>query len=178
MEGPHKIHVKLGASEFTYEGSEAGASQAYEKFLAALQTVPASQAVPAPANGLTVPPREMPAASTGHTPALMARVYSEDPRTGISLRVLPRTDDRDSDAIVLILYGYAILRNEHAILAGQLTKAAKQSGLTAVTRVDRHLTAIKYAEMTTKSGQRSGSRYGLNNRGTAYASELLERLLA
>ncbi len=92
----------------------------------------------------------------------------------ISLRYLPKTEMAESDALLLLLYGYEKLKGQDAVLGTQLLRAAKQSGLT-FERVDRPLS--RHESLLLKGGARKGTKYSLNNQGRIKAMEILRTLL-
>ena len=80
----------------------------------------------------------------------------------------------ESDALLLLLYGYAQLRNQDQVLGTQLLRAAKQSGLN-LERVDRALS--KHESLLLKGGARKGTKYSLNNQGRTRAVEIMKAML-
>jgi hypothetical protein len=178
MDTVHKMHVKLADAEFSAEGSEEAVQRQYEAFLVALEQARSAPRTPPspPAAGVNHAKRDAPEVGAADA-ALLSRVFKHDSATGIvSLRALPRGENQTANAILLLLYGFAELRNEHDVSIIQLGKAAKQSGST-FERADRTLLAAGYMDLVTKAGTKSGGRYGLNNRGATKAQELLASIL-
>lgn len=176
MTDPHKIRVRIGENEFEASGPEELVKEQFERWLAAIQALSGQAAKPTATNkpsddssgAADVPPGgELDSELIGRAFLLTNDV--------VSLRMLPRTEAVQSDALLLLLLGYATLRNETMVLGTQLTRAAKQSGL-GVDRVDRALS--RYDALLLKGGARKGSRYGLNNQGRARAQELLRQMLS
>lgn len=171
MASPYKIRVKLGTNEFEAEGPEKVVKEQFESFLEIAQTpiavVPRqSPAAPTPANG----------AINGDaiSAEMLARAFVVDQDGQVSLRIVPRTNDRDADGLLILLYGFLKLSNQMDVLSGRLLRAAQTSGLSVV-RVDR--TFMPHMELITKGGKRVGSRWGLNNRGIAKAEEIIADML-
>jgi hypothetical protein len=165
---PYKLHVKIGTSEFNAEGTEAAVQAQYASFLEAIRTQPAGAQVKPPGKEEeeVPPPPEI-------NPDLLARAYVNDGKGAISLRVLPKTEDVEGDAILLLIYGFRVLANMESVLAGPLTDAARTSGLN-LARVDRSVgTNNQYIQ---KGGSKRGSRYALNNPGIQRAQSLLKGL--
>lgn len=181
MDANYKIQVKIGDAEFQAEGPEQIVSTQFDRFIdviaarkAAVNTThqeTKKETADSTGNGSgTIPVVETPSVL-----ALHERVFSLDDRAGLSLRVLPKTDAPEADAVMLILYGYATLRSQHDVLSVQIGKSAQQSGVN-IDRLDRAL--LTHTQYVTSAGQKGGKKYGLNNRGLARAKELLEGLLA
>jgi len=183
MDADHKIQVKIGGAEFVAEGSEQAVQDQFKAFLAVMEKV--GNALPAaptpatnspPANNHNPGLRDQGGQPNAVDDALLARVFKQDDKGVVSLRALPRGENQTADALLLLLYGYAILRKETDVSIIQLGKAAKQSGC-SFDRADRVLTTSGYMDLVTKAGTRSGGKYGLNNRGTLKAEEILSAIL-
>jgi hypothetical protein len=170
---PHKIHVRLGDAEFTAEGNESTVQAQYEAFLKVLDRIGSSPAKP------KVSPSD-PDKKVGQLgapdKATFARVYSDDPQKGVSLKALPKGDKVNADALLLILYGYHVLRQVDTVTAIQLGRSAKQSGF-EFDRADRIFESAGYDKLVSKSGQRAGSKYSLMNPGLVKAGELVGTVL-
>jgi hypothetical protein len=95
-------------------------------------------------------------------------------KDGISLKYLPKGDNRDADAALLLLLGFWKLKGEEAVLGTHLIKAARVSGIT-LDRIDRAL--MKHKSLFLTGGARKGVRYTLNNQGKLKAQEMLKALL-
>jgi hypothetical protein len=171
MAVPYKLHVKLGESEFSGEGPEASIKADYDKFLSAASTKPAGPPrSPSPSgNGSAIPPDSGQIDET-----ILKRVFAVDDNGGVSLRLLPRSDRRDADALVALLYGFRKLSDQSDIGSGTLMAAAKTSGL-QLTRIDTVLAA--YRHLVTEGGYRRGKRYGLNNQGIAHAEQVIAGMM-
>jgi hypothetical protein len=169
--GPHRVRIKIGDAEFEAEGSEESVKQQYADFLAAMAARPAATATPKQqAPGGTTPPPD----GAGITDDLMASVFKVDGDL-ISLQFLPKGENVKADALMLLLYAYATLKNQQMVLGTQLVRAANQSGL-GLERVDRSLDGYEGQNLVLKGGVRKGTKYGLNNQGKKKAEELLKAL--
>lgn len=166
----HKIQVRLGDAEFSAEGSEDAVKEQYGQFLELVRGRVAAPPRQPTSTALAAAAAQPPAS----VDALTDRVFDRDKAGKVSLKALPTGASRDADALVLLLYGYRKLLDVHAIVGSQLLRAARQSGL-QIDRVDIPL-AVR-AEFITTAGARRGKRYGLNNRGVAYAEDLLARVV-
>lgn len=170
-DGNTRIRVKIGSSEFDAEGPTELVRQQYDEFLKAVSSVNLAASVPS--QNLSAPPPANPNPSQETPPdAVMQRIFSIDQGV-VSLLDLPKTQTREADALLLILYGYRQLKNETSLLGSQLMKAANKSGLD-IDRIDRVID--RYDEMLMKSGKRRGIKYGLKNRGMAKAKELYAQI--
>ena len=102
------------------------------------------------------------------------RVFAVDGDV-VSLKVLPKTEKRDADGIVMLLWGFSHMKNLTQVPAGDLKAGAKKSGISD-DRIDR----ISYAnrEYIQKGGSRRWTRYGLTNPGADYAITVIKGMLA
>ncbi|MBS0187495.1 MAG: hypothetical protein JSS51_05470 [Planctomycetes bacterium] len=173
--GLHSIRVKLGASEFEATGTKESVDEQYKLFLEAIkaQSAPAAVAAAAGAAGEKTPPAGSdPAASDGVPDEIINRAFSIE-GDSVSLNVLPSSENRDADTILLLLWGYQKLRGMNAVGATPLAASARKSGL-AIDRIDRVVAPVRQYYQT--GGQRKGMRYSLNNPGRAYAGRMLRGL--
>lgn len=177
MTSPHKIHVKLGPYEFEAEGSEAVVKEQFSLFLDIARTPPPPPPTP--------PPSELPIGDKGNsgngcnpihslTEDMLTRIFSVDQEGQVSLRILPQTDNRDADALLILLYGFRVLSDQMDVLSGRLLRAMKISGLT-INRIDRAMAPNN--ELVTRGGAKTGTRWGLNNRGVTKAEEIIAGVL-
>jgi hypothetical protein len=174
MAETHKLRIKIGDAEFEAEGSQESIKLQYDAFLAALAATPKSAAKPPfpwEGQGGGAPD---PAANQDQD-QLIGKAYNVDgDKDLVSLKYLPKGENREADALLLLLYGYSKLKGAEAVLGTQLLKAARQSGLT-LDRVDRHI--AKHDAFLMKGGARKGMKYSLNNQGFVKAAELLKLLM-
>ena len=105
--------------------------------------------------------------------SFLDRVFRVDGEV-VSLRAMPRTPKAQSDALILLLYGYSRIKNQHDVTAPRLAQAAKQTGI-QTERLDRIL--AQNNGFVVKAGFKKGVRYGLNNPGMKRCEELLSSLL-
>lgn len=168
MSDTHKIQIKLGDSEFLAEGSEKAVQGQYELFLKALAALPASP--PGKNKNVNGDGRPlMPESEIDQ--AYLDRVFLRDEETGgVSLRILPRTDKNNADALIVLLYGYRVLSERHDVTSGDLLGSARLSGLT-FGRLDH--TIKTHQSLITEGGLRRGKKYGLNNQGVNHAEKTI-----
>jgi hypothetical protein len=171
MPDVHRIKVKLGDAEFEAEGSQEAVQAQYDRFLEAVALIGAKPAK-TPPNSLREKHVFTPDAEFDD--ALMSRVFELRDDGLVVLRVQPTTDERDADALVMLLFGYRRLKNEQQVLATQLLKAARQSGL-GIERVDRAI-ATYMPRFILRGGQRKGTTYTLTTQGAVRAEEVIEQM--
>jgi hypothetical protein len=164
----HSIRVKIGGDEFEASGTEQSVKEQYSLFLSARSTAPSLPArrvdlgdVPPP------PPPEL-----GIPPETVQMVFSVRGES-VSLNALPRGENADADALIMLLWGFAQLRNTTAVTAGVLMAAARTSGL-QLDRIDRVLSSQQMYVL--RAGAKRGTRYSLTNPGRQYAANLIATL--
>jgi hypothetical protein len=178
MTVPHKIHVKLGQNEFEAEGLEETVKDQFAMFLEAIKTV--AHSPPPPPVQPARPEDHQNNGGNGSRVTTICRdvlnqVFLLDADGQVSLRVLPQSQTRDADGLLLLLFGHRVLANQTDVLSGRLIAAAETSGLT-VDRVDRILSP--YMDLVTKGGVKSGSRWGLRNTGVTRAEEIIHTMVS
>ena len=104
------------------------------------------------------------------------RLFSKDKYGTVSLRALPRGESADADALLALIYGADKLAGEPQVTGSRLMKAATQSGLSKVDRIDRSLNP-HIGPFVTTAGFKKGRRYGLTNPGIRRAEEILTAIL-
>jgi hypothetical protein len=170
MAATHRIHVTLGQDKFEAEGQEELVNDQYEKFLSTIALLASSRSQQQPekleSQGEII--------VEGSGTNLLERAFLVDKDGIVSLKALPKTANRDADALVLILYGFKSLGQEKDVIPVlALLAGARQSGL-QIDRVDR--TIAPNISLVNKGGQKRGGRYSLNNAGIAYAEKLLREM--
>ena len=168
----YKLHLKIGPHEFSAEGPVEVVKQDFELWKALIQEVPVQVAPAAPVEQNGKPP----ANTSGPAKEQMDKVYLfDDKRDLLSLRILPRSDDRYADAVLLVLLGYKLIKHLDEVMVTQLKPAMRQSGC-MVERIDQ--VAAKYVRQgfLNKGGMGKGGRYSLTNSGIEKAAALLHNL--
>ena len=161
----YRLNMKVGDHEFHGEGSEESVKRDFEDWKGLIATA-----------GIK---RELPSQSHLQPPAdfepKQLFVMDEQEKL-VSLRAIPRGNDRDREAFLLILYGFKSLLSEEAVLVTHVKRALKKTGC-PVDRIDR--IAAKYVEtgLVNKAGMNKGGRYSLTNRGVEAAAILAASLL-
>lgn len=171
MDGkPYKLRIKIGSSEFEAEGDQEMVKEQYRLFLDVLSSTSTGDQETAretASNGDSGRVQESGQEQIG--PVTLGRAYSEV-KDLVSLRALPEGESGQADALLLILYGYLVLRDQHSVNSTELMKAARQSGL-QIDRTDRVMSQHK--GLFIRGGARKGTRYTLNNRGETRAKQIL-----
>ena len=177
MSTTYKLRVKLNGSEFFGAGDKEAVKEDYKAFLEAQATQkPATNGSSRGVSGTSSSSGE----GSGGVPhdnieqSILERVFAVNESGQVSMRILPRTERRDADSLILLLYGYKTLGNQPEINSGVLAQAARQSGL-QLNRLD--YTIATYQQLITEGGLRRGKRYGLNNQGVNHAEQLIRGML-
>lgn len=160
----HRIKIKLGDAEFEAEGAEDKVQAQYEQFLALLERVG------------TKPSAKSPASKSASTldDSRIARLFELRPDGVVVLRLRPEGLE-SADIVALLLYGYRKLKNEESVLATQVLKAARLSGL-GIERVDR--AAESYVpRFILPGGARKGTKYTLTMQGVTKAEEVAAQII-
>jgi hypothetical protein len=166
MPESHRIKVKFGDAEFEAEGAEDKVQAQYDQFLAALERVGPR---PAPkTENRSQTPQSLDDAS-------MARIFQLREDDLVVLKVHPPETMNEADRVTLLLYGCRRLKNQEHVLATQLLRAARLSGL-GLDRIDRAVESY-IPEFVMREGQRKGTTYNLTTRGMTKAQEVAAVLL-
>jgi hypothetical protein len=168
----YKLHLKIGPHEFSAEGPVDVVKQDFELWNSMIRDLPAQPTPPA------APEQNNAAAINNGAPAKdqIEKVYVVDERRDmLSLRVLPRSDDRYADALLLLLLGHKIIKGADETMVTQLKPALRQSGC-MIDRIDQ--IAAKYVRQgfLNKGGMGKGGRYSLTNSGAEKAIAILNSL--
>jgi hypothetical protein len=167
MDGVYRVRIKIGTAEFEAEGREELVKEHYEEFL---DSFGGSQPTGDVNQTTVIEQRKTSSEANGD---LIKRGFLE--RDGlVTLLALPKGDEADADALVLLLYGYSVLKaDDYPVTGVRLMQAAQRSGV-QLDRIDRPIASREQYVLTT--GFRRGRRYSLNNRGEQFAAQLLEQL--
>ena len=171
----YKLQMKVGPHEFHGEGPEDAVKKDFEEWKSLIASTPTIDT----ARPATVPPALNSASwSAPIESEQLARIFLLDDKKGlVTLRILPRGDDRDRDAVLLILLGFRRLKDQDEVLVTQLKPALKQSGCN-VDRVDSVVAKYLREGLINKGGMAKGGRYSLTNSGAEKAAALVHSLLA
>jgi len=171
-----KLKVKIGGQEFEAEGPSDLVTRQFEAFRLLIQEAPvvAGERPAHPAGSRhrdsTTPQEPAPHA---HHDANLATLFRVSPQTQLlSLRQPPVGKYPEADAVLLLLLGHKLLRNEEDVPVTVITEALKQSGC-PVKRLDRILTIYTKDHSVVRSGRGKGGKYRLTNVGVKKAELML-----
>jgi hypothetical protein len=173
-----RLKIKVGVHEFEAEGPAAVVNEQFQAWKELVVYSPASEAPYAPLNA---PTGDVPATIQPARPADVTAVDTQLPKIMraegrvISLTVRAKTVD---DAVLLILYGQKVLRDNDAITGGEVMEGLTATGGTSVGRVDRLLEKLGRDGDAIVIGERRGKRYRLTNAGITKARQLASDLIA
>ena len=159
-----RLKMKFGNAEFEAEVAEDKVQPMYDQFLSILGHE--GRDTPSRARS-DEPPRRT------SDPGALARIFDLHDDGAVVLKVLPDGHDKEADAILLLLYGYRLLKNEECVMATQLFRAAEKSGISLRRPVKL---CVQNSRFVTRNGQRKGSNYALNSHGLAMAKEITARM--
>jgi hypothetical protein len=165
MTSNHRIKVKIGDAEFEAEGSESSVQAQYESFLQAVRATPAAASTKKPGES---PPETAP------IDEIAARLFEQRDNGLITLKALPVGEDREAEAMLLLLWGYKQLRAENNVYATRLVEASAISGLGKPRFNDIH---ERVSQWVLRAGNKKGTNYQLNNQGVKRAIEIANGLL-
>jgi len=170
----HKLRVKIGVNEFEAEGEAEWVSAQVETWRELLSAAPRTPPAGRPAEEAEPPPDEE---GLGEDLApKLTKVFAVDKRKKlVTLRVQPSGNQREADAILLLLFGYTKLLGQDDVLVGLVKESMADSGL-RVDRVDRAIAPHQTAGYARKGGTAKGSKYRLTNTGETRARELVSVL--
>jgi len=177
---PYKLHIRIGDNEFNAEGEASEVREAYAAFLDALRTSPVPQPKPvAPASAAAPGKKEevdpVSSRADGPSAADLEKIMAVDGRL-VSLTALPTGENREVDAVYLLLLGHRELRSEHQVTGATIMEGLRHSGLT-VDRVDRLMEEAVGVGRILRSGQRRAVRYRLSNTGLTWAQAIAREVL-
>lgn len=170
---PYKLHLKIGVHEFSAEGPVEVVKQDFELWKSLIQEAPTQTVAHQASN-------EQDGKLTGNTNSLtkeeIDKVYLLDERRDmLSLRILPRSDDRYADSLLLVMFGYKVTKGTDEVMVTQIKSSMRQSGC-MVERIDQ--VAAKYVRQgfLNKGGMGKGGRYSLTNSGAEKAAAIFNTL--
>ncbi len=159
-----RLKMKIGDAEFEAEVAEAEVHPMYDQFLSMLgeRRPPLGQASFVESSRIAFDQR------------LLTGIFDLRQDGTIVLKILPDGPDRSANTMLLLLYGYYLLKNEECVLATQLFRAGEQSGI-SLRRPAKE--CLRNGRFVVRNGQRKGSNYALNNQGLAVAKEITAKML-
>jgi len=170
----NRLRVKIGVHEFEAEGAPDWLVTQLDTWKELVSAAPASvvkqDAGGSRATGVGLSGADQPDATE------LNRIYAVDQgRKVVSLKVHPTGNQRDADAVLLLLFGFAQLLNATDVLAGTIKESMALSGL-RVQRIDRVIAPHQTSGYVLKGGIGKGGKYRLTNTGDNRARELLSSL--
>lgn len=169
MEQAHRIKIKIGNAEFDAEGSPELVKEQFKEFMAAISLMGSDKPLSiVPTGTPDVPPNPAPSDKSGVDASILERIFMRgDP---LSLAALPKSDNANPDALLVLLYGYTKILGQPQVTGTMLMKSAKKSGVN-VDRIDRVINA--HTDFILSAGAKKGMRYSLNNRGVQAAEQII-----
>ena len=178
-----RLKMRIGEAEFEADVPENKVQPMYHQFLSMLERrgYALASAAPVSLSGVGADPafeaNVQDAASfepLGETldQTSLLRIFDLREDGTLTLRVLPPGPDTNTDALLLLLYGYYRLKNEEYVLATQLFRAAAQSGIALRRSANEY---ARHSRFVVRGGRRKGSHYSLSSQGLAMARELAAR---
>ena len=159
-----RLKMKIGDAEFEAEVAEDEVQPMYDQFLSML-----GEHRPPPGKADFIESSRI-----AFDQSLLTDIFDLRQDGTIVLKVLPDGPDRNANAMLLLLYGYLLLKNEDCVLTTQLFRAAEQSGI-SVRRPAKE--CVRNGRFVVRNGQRKWSNYALNNQGLALAKEITAKML-
>jgi hypothetical protein len=156
--------MKIGDAEFEAEVAEDEVHPMYDQFLSML-----GERRPPPGRVGFVESSRI-----AFDQRLLTGIFDLRQDGTVVLKVLPDGPDRSANTMLVLLYGYYVLKNEECVLATQLFRSGEQSGV-SLRRPAKE--CIRNGRFVVRNGQRKGSNYALNNQGLAMAKEITAKVL-
>ena len=163
----YKLYVKNGDFEFSAEGPEAMVLRDLEMWKA-LAFDPQNK-----------PTERSEGAYQGRTmenetdPSDLSRIFVSDEKKGtVSLKLFPRSEDKNPASLLLLLLGFRQLLQKDEVMVTELKAALKQSGC-VIDRIDDIAGKSLSSGLINKGGRGKGGRYSLTNAGVRAAQELI-----
>jgi hypothetical protein len=163
-----RLRIKIGPYEMEAEGPRDFVEKHYSSFSEKLPQN--TQLVPRAGNPV------VPAITPNETPLnALAGVFHQESDGRLTLIGRPSGENRETDAALLILYGYKELRGLDAVSADDLLYGLKQAGF-PIDRADRVMIRGENQGLVRRTGIRRGTRYRLTVPGIAKAKAIGQEL--
>jgi hypothetical protein len=167
----YRLYVKSGDFEFEGEGAREHI----------LQDLAMWREVAHKSNGSRIAQAELDQAPAGETILSQPdvdRVFEIDTKKKIvSLKLFPRSEDKNGASFLLVLYGYRRFFELGEVPVTLLKVSLKQSGC-VVDRIDDVASKPLKAGLANKGGRGKGGRYSITNTGSRAAELLISGLLS
>ena len=176
----HKLRIKVGEHEFEAEGSPKDVTEQFHAWKELIASTPKS------ASGSDLGVREGKPKLPGNVTEVKTQdgyaapwdIFDiDDKRKLVTLKIHPTGDDKDEQALLLLLFGYKKSYGQDEVLATKLIASMQVSGLRPG-RIDRTLAGFIDAGLVLNSGRGKGSKYRLTNTGYAKADETARELFS
>jgi hypothetical protein len=179
-----RLKIKIGESEFEADVPEKQIGPMYAQFLAMLdrrsetpaRSINLGTKAPTQEREMEAPVLAGPSVQFFNETfdrTLLSRIFDLSHDGAITLKVLPRGGDTIAEAMLLLLYGYYLLKNEECVLATQLFRAAKQSGVPLRRSINGY---VKDRRFVNRGGRAKGSHYSLNGQGLEMAKVIAAKM--
>jgi hypothetical protein len=175
MSDTKRIKLKIGDAEFEADVPPDQVQPMYDQCLAAIGNRPGistKAAAPETPNGV-VPPIPQPQGAMDEV--ILTKLYEVRSDGVITLRALPRGEQKEADTFLLLLYGYRRIKNEEPVLGTQLLQSAKYSGMAEMRPADAFWATEQFV---IRGGVKKGSTYQLNNPGVTKAEEIATKIFS
>ena len=172
-----KIRVKVGEHEFEAEGPRESVELQLQMFKELVGATPSKTAdkgtdrkpplstkEPLDGTGEEIPPDK----------STYSALFSLE-GDKLSLNYLPEGENREANALLLLLFGCRVTLGQETVLGGRLMQGLQQSGLT-LDRIDRVLGPY-IPSLVITTGIKRGTKYRLTNVGVTRAKTLAEEQL-
>lgn len=169
----HKIKIKIGDAEFEAEGAPEDVQSQYDRFLTTLERVaqkPANTTAPSPSNNKHPVEERSPVSLDDPQ---WARIFEQRHDGLMTLKALPKGENREADAYLLLLYGFRQFKKIDRVLATNLLRSAQYSGFSNSRPADALASQDRYI---IRGGLKKGTTYTLNNQGVGRAEEIAAKI--
>jgi hypothetical protein len=171
----HRVKIKIGDFEFESEGPPDVVQAQFQAFQQMISSVPSRPVAPHEPNpgetGAEGTADKQPAPQVDATLPKIMRIQGRV----VSLTARPKGVD---DAVLLLLYGQKILRDNESVTGGEIVDGLTITGGMNGERSDRLMErAVKNGDVIS-IGERRAKRYRLNNTGVAKARQIASDLIA
>lgn len=187
-----KLRMKIGSNEFEAEGPIDEVKAQLETFrkevkaqLEALQNLgslqPSQKEIKVPLQETiddTIPLRRGGGSLAPKKQEHLNALFTGDSKENIVTLKIPTAKGKRqiADAVLLILLGYQLIRNEDHIKASKIKRSLSISGITNQ-RFDQRIDKDIKEGLIIVAGQKKGTNYRLTNTGIANAEELMNGIL-
>ena len=180
----YKLHFRVGPHEFAAEGAVEDVRRDFDLWKRMIEDFPAQELsdtddLDSPNAFSAQSSTTAKSTSNGTLPSRgeVEKLYLiDEKRRTVALRILPRSEERKADCLILLLLGYRVILSTEEVPVTVLRPSLKQSGC-SVDRVDS--IAEKYVRngILNKGGRGKGGKYSLTRSGVEKAKALATEML-